>query len=93
MYNLFVSGSSDAWDGEPWQIELGRCVREYTDIKITERYGALDAAAIAELKRLPSIFAYEAKNDLAPKFGIIRDVVIRQGQVRVEYDLREWSYF
>ncbi len=44
MYNLFVSGNTDAWRGEPWQIELSRCVREYTDNAITERFGALDEA-------------------------------------------------
>jgi NAD(P)-dependent dehydrogenase (short-subunit alcohol dehydrogenase family) len=63
MYNLFVSSNPHAWDGEPWKIELSRCVREYTDTEITERYGALDAPAIAELKRLPSLFTYEAARE------------------------------
>ena len=87
MYNLFVSGNTDAWQGEPWQIELSRCVREYTDNAITERLGALDDAAVAELKRLPSIFAYEAVNKADPKFGMIRDLVKRQGQVRIAYGI------
>lgn len=50
MYNLFVSAGADAWTGEPWTIEEGRCVREYTDADTTARYGELDAAAVAELK-------------------------------------------
>lgn len=87
MYNLFVSGNSEAWQGDPWQIELSRCVREYTDNAITERFGALDAAAVAELRRLPSIFAYEAVHEQEPKFGMIRDVARRQGQVRIEYEI------
>ena len=93
MYNLFVSHNADAWDGDPWQIELDRCVREYTDNEITERYGSLGKAAIAELKRLPSIFAYEASNKLAPKFGIIRDATKRQGEMRIEYDLQDVDPF
>jgi len=49
MYNLLVSGNPEAWQGEPWQIEFSRCVREYTDNAITERFGSLDDAAVSEL--------------------------------------------
>lgn len=62
MYNLFVSGNDEAWRGEPWQIEKLRCVREYTDDALTERFGNLDSRAVAALKRLPCIFAYEKGN-------------------------------
>ncbi len=88
MYNLFVSAGADAWTGEPWTIEEGRCVREYTDADITARFGELDAASVAELKLLPCIFAYESGNQRDPHLGIIRDVIRRQRQVRVEYELR-----
>jgi hypothetical protein len=87
MYNLFVSGNDEAWQGEPWTIEASRCVNEYTDEAIIGQYGSLDAASVDALQKLPCIFAYEASNEQNPKFGVIRDVVKRQGQVRVEYDL------
>jgi hypothetical protein len=87
MYNFLVSAMPGTWDGEPWKVELSRCVREYTDNEITSRYGELDAAAIAELKRFPSLFAYESGNDLAPKFGVIRDIIKRQGDVRIQYEI------
>lgn len=87
MYNLFVSANEDAWQGEQWQIEAGRCVREYTDETITEKFGSLNGAAVEELKQLPCIFAYEAFNQLDPKFGLITSVAKRQGEVRVEYEL------
>jgi TIR domain len=87
MYNLFVTGNDDAWHGEPWTMEVGRCVNEYTDETIIAKFGLLDEASIGALKKMPCIFAYEAKNKVNPKFGVIRDVVRRQGQVRVEYDL------
>lgn len=93
MYNLFVSAGADAWNGEPWTIELGRCVREYTDKDITAQYGELDAASVAELKLLPSIFSYESGNQRNPHFGIVKDVVRRQGQVRVEYEIQEVEPF
>ncbi len=88
MYNLFISAGADAWNGEPWQVEAGRCVNEYTDTAIIEQFGKLDAAAIEALKLFPCIFGYEASNERAPRFGIIRGVVKRQGQVRVEYEIQ-----
>jgi TIR domain len=93
IYNLFVSGSDEEWMGKPFQIELSRCVREYTAPNITSRYGNLDDGSIAELKRGPCIFAYETGNKLAPKFGYIREIVQRQGQVRIEYELHKVEPF
>ena len=89
MYNLFISGNEDAWDGEPWIIENGRCVREYTIDDLTARFGDFSAAQVNELRRFPCIFAYEAINAKNPKFGVIHDVGFRQGdnQVRVEYEI------
>jgi len=93
MYHLFVSGFDQDWNGEPWQIELGRCVREYTAEAITKAYGDLNAAQINDLRRYPCIFAYEAVYKLAPKLGLIRDVAVRQGQVRVEYEIHPVTPF
>jgi hypothetical protein len=93
MYNLLVSSNEDAWDGKPWQVELARCVREYTDKEITQKFGELDAAAVAELKRLPCIFAYETPNKRAPRFGVLREVTKRQGEVKIEYELQELDPF
>lgn len=93
MYNLLVSSNEDAWDGEPWQVELARCVREYTDKEITRKFGELDASAVAELKRLPCIFAYETPNKKAPHFGVLREVTKRQGEVKIEYELQELDPF
>lgn len=42
---------------------------------------------LGELTRLPTIFAYEAARELDPKFGLIREVTVRRGQVRIEYDI------
>lgn len=88
MYNLFVSGWKEEWQGVPCTFDLSRCVNqhEYTDQKITEKFGKLDGAELAELTRLPTIFAYEAACKLDPKFGLIRDVTVRRGQVQIEYE-------
>lgn len=91
MYNLFVSGNVDTWDGEPWIVDIGRCIRdhEYTDTLIAERFGKLDAAAVNELKRLPCIFAYERQLDKSPKFGVLREITMRQGQARIDYEIKD----
>ncbi len=93
LYNLFVSGFDDSWTGKPFEIELSRCVREYTTPNLTNRYGNLDADSIAELKRAPCIFAYEGEHKLPPQFGYIREIVQRQRLVRVEYDLHQVEPF
>ena len=31
MYNLLVSGNKEQWNGDPFLLEIARCVREYTD--------------------------------------------------------------
>lgn len=93
MYNLFVSGNPDDWAGDPWQIEKSRCVREYTNKDLIERFGELDTAAISELQKLPCIFAYETACDVPAKFGLIRDIIQRQGNVRVTYELQDVDPF
>ncbi|MBU8542967.1 TIR domain-containing protein [Roseomonas sp. ROY-5-3] len=87
LYNLFVSGLDDSWSGVPFHLELSRCLREYTDGELTERFGRLDSASISELKRYPCIFAYESGIQKAPLFGFIREIDRRQNEVRVDYHL------
>lgn len=89
MYNLFITGIPETWDGEPWTIEIGRCIREFTDQSITDRFGNMEAEAVNALKRLPCIFGYEWRLGLSPKFGILRNVTSRQGKVRIEYEIRD----
>lgn len=93
MYHLFVSADAQSWQGDPWQVELGRCVREYTTANLTAAYGELTAGQVNELRRHPCIFAYEACNHLDPKFGLIREVTVRQGQARVEYEIHPVAPF
>lgn len=87
MYNLFVTFSEDAWEGEPQIYDLGRCLREYTDNDLKAKYASLTDDLIEELKRFPSIFAYEAHNEKDPKFGLITDVRQRGTKVRIEYEI------
>lgn len=93
MYNLLVSADENSWKGNPFEIELSRCVREYTDREIVEKYQDLSEEIIKEVKRFPCIFAYELKCEKAPKFGLIRNVIKRRNLVSIEYDIIELNPF
>jgi hypothetical protein len=88
MYNLLVSGNENDWNGLPWTIEDNRCVNEYTDKIIIHELGSLSNASIQKLQTIPCIFAYEARLQKDPKFGLLRDITKRQGQIRVEYEIK-----
>ena len=87
MYNLFVSANDESWNGDPWVIETSRCVREYTDNAITDKYSNLAIDDIKELRRFPCIFAYESFCKKDPLFGVIRNVISRQNESRIDYDI------
>ena len=93
MYNLFVSADEGSWEGISFEIDLSRCVREYTDIEIVEKYQDLTEAVIREIKRFPCIFAYEIPCEKNPKFGLIRAVTKRKNTVSIEYDIIDLSAF
>ena len=93
MYNLLISGNEDTWDRDVWEIELGRCVREYTDDEFTQKYGELAAEDVAALIKFPCIFAYETGHRKDPRFGLIEDVKRRHGQVRIWFKLVETERF
>lgn len=93
MYNLLVTHDSEAWNGDPFVLEVDRCIREYTDQKITEKYGDLLQAQINELIRFPCIFACEAVCEKDPKFGLIREIVKRLGRVKINYEIINLNKF
>lgn len=93
MYNLFVSGNDEEWSGEPFILEISRCVREYTDAEITNKYGELTSEQVDAIRRFPCVFAYEAGWKKDPKFGIVREVIKRQGKAKIEYELVDLDKF
>jgi hypothetical protein len=94
MYNLLVSGDPDNWQSDVWELELGRCVREYTEDDLTEKYGGLGEKEVAALSRFPCIFAYEVGWKKDPKFGLIEQVQRRAGdKVRIHYKLIDIDRF
>ena len=93
MYNLLVSGNDESWEGEDFILEINRCVREYTDKEITEKYGEFTPEQVEEIRRFPCIFAYETQFKKNPKFGIIREIIKRHGKVKIEYEIVDLEKF
>lgn len=93
MYSLLVSCSDESWDGEPYILEVERCVREYTDKGITEKFGEFTQSQVDEIRRFPCIFAYETGCKKDPKFGLIRDITKRQKKVKIEYEIVDLDNF
>lgn len=94
MYNLLISGNNEAWQSDVWELELGRCLREYTEGELTQKYGELTADNVKAVTRLPCVFAYEQGWSIDPKFGLIEDVQRRAGgNVRIWYKLVELEHF
>lgn len=93
MYNLLISSNSEAWNGDPYTFDTDRCIREYTDKKITEKYGDLSQAQINEIIRFPCIFAYETRCHKDPQFGLISDIVKRTLGVKISYEIINLNKF
>lgn len=93
MYNLFVSADENDWEGSPFEIDLSRCIREYTDREIVEKYKDLTDEIVQEIKRFPCLFAYESPCTKSPKFGLIRNVTKRKNLVNIEYDIIHLDLF
>lgn len=86
MYNLFVSNTTDSWNGEPFILENERCL-EYTDPKLVELYKDLSDANVAELKKYPCIFCYEKSCEKNPYVGFIKDITRRSKKTQFEYEI------
>ena len=90
MYNLFVSGDENAWNGDPFVITRSRCVSagEYTNAEVAERFKELGSSQVQELCSLPCVFAYERGCGKDPKFGVVRGLKPRTGgQLQIDYRL------
>lgn len=93
MYNLFISGGPDTWNGNPFILEISRCVREYTDSYLTDQYGDFTEEQIHSLKKFPCIFGYEPACKKDPHYGFITNVSVFDDQVTVDYEIIKLDKF
>lgn len=86
IYNLLISGNEEAWEEDTVMFDLSRCIREYTEKDLVEKYIKLGIDEISELKKYPCIFAYEDYCEKNASLGYITDVLVRQGKVKITFN-------
>lgn len=84
MYNLLMSGSDTAFDGQTWELERSR-LGEYTDSEIIARFHQLDESAVKLLTSLPTLFWYETRNEKAGRVGWVDEVRRIGGNIVVQF--------
>jgi hypothetical protein len=84
MYNLIISGAPDAWLGPHFDLPQDRFL-EHTSDDVRQRFEPLDARAIEELRRLPTVFAHERDVELPARVGWITDLRVRQHVIRIRF--------
>jgi TIR domain len=84
LYNLLVTGHSDAWDSGGYEFDRER-FGEHSSPRVMEKFRSLDPAAIEELKSLPTLFAYEGDKENV-RVGYIRRIKERQRSIYIEYE-------
>lgn len=87
MYNLIVSGSPEAFDGQTFAIEAARCmsVSEYTASEIAAQFQPLRQGQLDQAATFPTIFAYEKGVKRPARIGQITRARNRHGEVRIEF--------
>lgn len=87
MLNLLITYDEAAWTNSQTFMEPERCLKEYISPELKEKYSSLSKDAIEELKNIPCIFAYEKCQKLDAYIGYIKNILIYQKSVRIDYEL------
>lgn len=86
MYNLLVSGDENAWENNSLIFDINRCIVEYTDQDLTDRFSALGNNEIIAIKKCPCIFAYENSCSKDASVGYITDIIVRPIGVKILFE-------
>lgn len=80
MYNLFVTADVGAWRKQrTYEYPRDRFL-EFTELAVVRKLNQLSADAIDELKRIPSLFAYEGKTHEL-RIGYLTSISDRESRV------------
>lgn len=88
MYNLIVSGDRENFRGQPFDLEISRCISssEYTDADLADRYNPLTDAHLSELLSFPALLAYESGVKEPATVARLTRLRVRRGVARIEYE-------
>lgn len=87
MINLFISGAENTWESSPAFWERDRSLTEYILSDLKNTYSTLTENSIEELKKFPCIFTYEKAHKKDAYIGKIRNIIVRQFNVQIDYEL------
>lgn len=87
MLNLFVTYSPNQWCQSPAFVEIDRALTEYILPAFHDRFSALTAEAIGELKAIPCLFAYEKVHKKDIMVGRITNIIPQQTNIRIDFEL------
>lgn len=87
MINLFITSNEKEWEKSPGFMPKIRCLNEYILPKFNKRYLPLSEDTIAQIKQIPCIFAYEENCESDAYIGRIKDLVVRQNDVMIDFEL------
>jgi hypothetical protein len=88
VYSLVVTAREGEWEEPQFAITVNRFL-EHTDESLKVHFQALDHTAIALLKRLPTVFAYEHGVDGPARVGWITELRVRQKEIRASFAFDE----
>ena len=86
LYNLLISGNENAWESNSVIFDLNRCIVEYTDKDLIDRFVKLGKHEVNEIKNFPCIFAYEDYCNKDAFIGYIKDILVRQNGVKITFE-------
>lgn len=89
LYNLLISGDDNAWESTSVIFDVDRCILEYTDKDLINRFVKLGRDEIKEIKKIPCIFAYEDYCNKDASIGYITDIVVRQVGIKITFEKME----
>lgn len=86
LYNLLISGNENAWESNSIIFDLDRCIVEYTEKDLIDRFVKLGKDEVNEIKNFPCIFAYEDYCNKDAFVGYIKDIIVRQIGVKIIFE-------
>lgn len=89
LYNLLISGDDNAWESRSVIFDVDRCIVEYTDKDLINRFVKLGRDEIKGIKKIPCIFAYEDYCNKDASIGYITDIVVRQVGIKLTSEKME----
>lgn len=86
IYNLLISGDEKAWESNSVIFDLDRCIVEYSEKDLIDKFIKLGRNEIDEIKKSPCIFAYEDYCKKDASIGFITNILVRQVGVKIYFE-------